>query len=454
MGVDYSEFTFQERDDFHRKPIAENTIKLLNSSIDVSPLIIDGGWGTGKTEFCHKLINLMKENDDHHLIYVDAFQADHADEPLLTVLAEVVKVLPDDEIKKSFMQKALPAVRFGVKALAKAGTSFVLRQDAADIVDDFDKEIQKAADKAIDASVELMLKDHVQASKNLSALQDALKDIAKDKPIILFIDELDRCRPDFAVSMLEIIKHTFDVEGVQFVLITNTQQLKASINHCYGVSVDAQRYLDKFVKFTFSLPILHKPNAHNKVIASVTHYKKLTKASEILKDTEIDKDAPLSLIERIITVQNISLREIETLVRHLEIYQELSKGGLNHDAHWIYKAFRILGVVIYSMRPELSSSLIKEQADAKQLCQFFGETTLHKTTEPWFGPEHYQSFLYMLVQECDTNVSFLIPEDAGIQKVWDEHIDSLWNQMHRVPQKGKRSQILTDAIDVIQLNSQ
>lgn len=453
MSVDYSEFTFKERDDFNRKSIAENTIKLLNSSIDVSPLIIDGGWGTGKTEFCHKLINLMKEDDKHHLIYVDAFQADHADEPLLTVLAEVVKVLPDDEIKKSFMQKALPAVRFGVKALAKAGTSFVLRQDAADIVDDFDKEIQKAADKAIDASVELMLKDHVQASKNLSALQDALKDIAKDKPIILFIDELDRCRPDFAVSMLEIIKHTFDVEGVQFVLITNTQQLKASINHCYGASVDAQRYLDKFVKFTFSLPVLHKQNGHDKIIASVTHYQKLIKASGILQDTGIDKDASLGLMERIISVQNISLREVETLVRHLEIYQELSNDGLGKDTQWAYKAFRILGIVIYSMKPELSSALAKNKTDAKQLCQFFGETHLYDSNQ-FFSPQHYQAILYMLVQECDINSSFLIPTDDDVKNKWNEYTNRLWHPMHWPPEKGERTKILTDAVDIVQLNNQ
>ncbi|GEM76156.1 hypothetical protein C1141_10500 [Vibrio agarivorans] len=78
--------TFTERDEFKRKSVAEKVSLLLESPIDVSPMVIDGGWGTGKTEFCHKLINLMMEKDSHHLIYVDAFQADHADEPLLTIL--------------------------------------------------------------------------------------------------------------------------------------------------------------------------------------------------------------------------------------------------------------------------------------------------------------------------------------------------------------------------------
>ncbi|BBI69550.1 hypothetical protein PKHYL_37410 [Psychrobacter sp. KH172YL61] len=85
------DFTFHERDEFTREPIAEKIIKLLDSDIEVSPLIIDGKWGTGKTEFCFKLKNLIEENNpnDYKVGYVNAFQADHANEPLLTLIAEV-----------------------------------------------------------------------------------------------------------------------------------------------------------------------------------------------------------------------------------------------------------------------------------------------------------------------------------------------------------------------------
>ena len=51
------EYTFDYRDEFLRKPIAEKLISLLDSDINLSPLVIDGGWGTGKTEFCKKVAN-------------------------------------------------------------------------------------------------------------------------------------------------------------------------------------------------------------------------------------------------------------------------------------------------------------------------------------------------------------------------------------------------------------
>ncbi|MBS9778043.1 MAG: hypothetical protein KGV50_04690 [Gammaproteobacteria bacterium] len=53
MGVE--NITFENRDEFQRKPIAEKIIQLLKSEIDISPLMIDGNWGIGKTEFCCKL---------------------------------------------------------------------------------------------------------------------------------------------------------------------------------------------------------------------------------------------------------------------------------------------------------------------------------------------------------------------------------------------------------------
>ena len=104
--------------------------------------------------------------------------------------------------------------------------------------------------------------------------------MAEDKPIILFIDELDRCRPDYAVDMLEVIKHVFDIENVKVVLVTNTKQLRAAINHRYGVEVDAQKYLDKFLKYSFALPekVVAQTEQY-RVWVSIHHFKQLIKRS-------------------------------------------------------------------------------------------------------------------------------------------------------------------------------
>jgi hypothetical protein len=412
--MDITACTFDERDEFKRKSIAEKVISLLQANIDISPMVIDGSWGTGKTEFCHKLINLMHGNDTHHLIYIDAFKADHADVPLMTVLAEVIKVLPDDDSKQSFIKKALPAVRYGLKTIAKAGVSHLLRQDVADIADDFDKEIQKTADKAIDATVESVLKDHVKADENLKALQTALAEIAATKPIIIFVDELDRCRPNFAIDMLETVKHTFDVEGVSFVLITNTQQLKASVNHCYGHAVDAQRYLDKFVKFTVALPETVDTNGHRESVAAIEHYKNLVRNNPLLEELKLFECGSIRTIETLITVNSLSLREVETVVRHIEIYVTLTQQGyLKSNTIFGFKVLTILAIALYSINPNLSKSIMNKKMDAKQLGDALGVSGL--SSEIQCDAYELEVFCYLLGSSAQINSDLFTPSDEDAE---------------------------------------
>ena len=418
---------FEVRDEFKRKSIAVKAVSLLQADIDISPMIIDGSWGTGKTEFCHKLINLMAEQKSHHLIYVDAFKADHADEPLMTVLAEVIKILPDDENRKSFISKALPAARFGLKTLAKAGVSHVLRQDTADVVDSFDKAIQQTADKTIDATVESILKDHIKAEQNLKALQDSLAEIALQKPIVLFVDELDRCRPNFAVDMLETMKHTFDVEGVSFVVITNTQQLKASINHCYGHAVDAQRYLDKFVKFTIALPETVDTNAHRESVAAIEHYKNLVRSSHVLEGLKLYECGSIRTIRQIIIANKLSLREVETVVRHIEVYVTLAQSNnLQSNTIFGYKVLTILAIAIYSIQPEVALSMLQKRIDAKDIGNCLGISSLSNNIQG--RPDEQELICYMLGYTALHNKEHFTPtEDVD---VWKEESTQYFRGAH------------------------
>lgn len=93
--------TFDFRDEYQRRPIAEKVVRLLTQETDVSPMVIDGGWGSGKTEFCHKLMNLLQEKGEgYQAVYVDAFKSDHADSPLMTLIAAVLSVFSDEGNEK------------------------------------------------------------------------------------------------------------------------------------------------------------------------------------------------------------------------------------------------------------------------------------------------------------------------------------------------------------------
>jgi len=72
--------------------------------------------------------------------------------------------------------------------------------------------------------------------------------------IIFVIDELDRCRPDYALELLEVIKHFFSAPHLHFVLGVNLKALEDIIRIRYGDTIDAPIYLRKFIQITLELP--------------------------------------------------------------------------------------------------------------------------------------------------------------------------------------------------------
>lgn len=394
METQALEKTFATHDEFNRKPIAENIIRLLTSDIDLSPMVIDGGWGTGKTEFCQKLIRLMQQqHPDYQPIYIDAFRSDHSGEPLLALLAEIIKsCTPEDtdgqqSERKRLTREISKLVKFGIKTGANALSHYFLKQSVDDLAEEFqqitsdEQEAKNVAetvtdvaakitDYTIDATVEALLKEQIEAEKNLETLKACLTELAEDKPIILFIDELDRCRPDYAVDMLEVIKHVFDIENVKVVLVTNTKQLRAAINHRYGVEVDAQKYLDKFLKYSFALPEkVVAQTEQDRVWVSIHHFEQLIKGRDI-GGVLFSGYRVMECINEMIKRNNLSLRETERLVRFLEIYHSLSHGfGARNELPTLW--LRVVGVFIFCFYPSLMDDINKNRTDAGEFAQLF-----------------------------------------------------------------------------------
>ena len=444
--------TFDTQDEFKRKPIAENIIRLLTSDIDLSPMVIDGGWGTGKTEFCQKLIRLMQQqHPDYQPVYIDAFRSDHSGEPLLALLAEIIKACtPEDtgeqpsEQRKNITRKVAKAAGFVMKTVAKAAVGHVLKQNTDDLAEglqqiindgqDADSLAETVTDAAatiasytIDATVEALLKEQIEAEKNLETLKACLKELAAEKPIILFIDELDRCRPDYAVDMLEVIKHVFEVENVKIVLVTNTKQLRAAINHRYGMEVDAQKYLDKFLKYSFALP--DKVVARfeeDRALVAVEHFKQLIRKSRMASELQalIDERSPtiIGFISDMIERNNISLRETERLVRFLEIYHSLS-GGLN-KVIWQYALLRITGVFIFCFYPSLMDDINKNRTDSKDFARLFNIQSLANIPNNSFGVVHTNTnvIAMMLILYGTANIHFDV-STLHDRRSWQERIN-------------------------------
>ncbi len=82
----------------------------------------------------------------------------------------------------------------------------------------------------------------------------SLSEMNENRPLMVMIDELDRCRPSYAVELLKVAKHLFSVDRIVFVLAVNCDQFAHSVKALYGNDFDAEGYLRRFFDVDFKLP--------------------------------------------------------------------------------------------------------------------------------------------------------------------------------------------------------
>jgi len=223
-------------------------------------LNVNAEWGAGKTYFLKRWQHSIK--NDHPVVYIDAWQQDFSDDPLLTVVSSIIDQLQNQHGSQgdATIQKAARGVLglFKVAApfVAKAVVKKVSGIDTDEFADKLKAEgaFDMAASDVAGKFVEGLLEDHANKKKSIDHFKASIKEWASNikgttnlhPPVFIFIDELDRCRPTYAIEMLEVIKHLFDMEGVVFVVATDTQQLQHAIKVIYGEGFDASTYLGRF----------------------------------------------------------------------------------------------------------------------------------------------------------------------------------------------------------------
>ena len=418
--VPLKDLTFDHRDEFDRKSIAEKVIKLLDAEMDFCPMAIDGGWGTGKTEFCHKLINLIKEQDakrretaeeaaadaaraaenadasadavaqadtaaqpttdgeqtaaqakalppERAVIYLDAFSSETVDDPLLCILAAIRAEFPDEETRKEIRQSAMAVMKVGGKIVLKGLAAHLLKQDGEGIWAELTDAAQDGANDLIDRTVDSLLDQYAHAQQNIEALQETIAKATAQRPILFFIDELDRCRPDFALSILELVKHVFDIPGIKFIFVANLEQLKAAIRKRYGQDVDADVYLEKFVKMEIGLS--SHTNAKKHLHNSIVLFERYAKKYGLV---QIEQQYFIrELIRALIIKHNISLRSVQKIIRLIEVYRSLTGTDCFVRACYPgYSLMAVMSVFISVIDKKMSQDIMDNIIDINAISKF------------------------------------------------------------------------------------
>ncbi|EXI84097.1 MAG: putative P-loop ATPase [Candidatus Accumulibacter regalis] len=248
---------------FNRSALAETLTGYIDRTKDGCVMGIDAPWGEGKSWFGRNWRAKLNA-EGYKTIYLDAFERDYTDDPFTILTAEILDAVSEGAsrpVEKRFLTASLKLGKALLPAAAKItinaiGKTFLGAQDitgdVAEMVKKLDEEAADVAEKYIAAR----LAESEAEKKSVVGFRTALTDFAaaQAKPVVFFIDELDRCRPDFAVRVVERVKHFFDVPNLVFVLLLNRDQLRRAIEGVYGHGFDADAYLGKFIHLFLALP--------------------------------------------------------------------------------------------------------------------------------------------------------------------------------------------------------
>ncbi len=251
-------------------------LELIDGSACIS---LDAKWGDGKTFFVRQIEEVLKyvlvnqwadeENSIEKLpsykylkdnemivkmelkhsylpIYYNAWMYDNHSDPLMSLLLVMTKTCKgvyDTKINSEKISEKL------ISALSTLPIS--LGEFKANPFTIAEKLQVKKVDILSLVQTEEEIRERVKGIFNDIIVESAQK-------LVIFIDELDRCRPSFAIEMLERIKHYFDDERVIFVVSLNKEQLIHTITNYYGSGFDATRYLNKFFDVNINLPVMDR----------------------------------------------------------------------------------------------------------------------------------------------------------------------------------------------------
>ncbi|WP_428026211.1 KAP family P-loop NTPase fold protein [Arcobacter sp.] len=418
-----------DNDKLNRKSESEYLIKYLTNVYKANKdssfvLNINSEWGFGKTYFL-KNLKLELENEYHKVMYFDAWQNDYTKEPLLSFIAEIndsfksfftVKERESKKFLKDLFKSSLPIL---VAVLSKKLTGYSLEdlkeqleleenedsECSTNEINDDNDSIKTSVSALMSKATEIALEEHMTAKKSILEFKENMRKLISyietlkniELPIYILIDELDRCRPNYAIELLENIKHLFDIKGLIFIIATDSKQLSYSINAVYGSKFKSEQYLKRFFDREYTLD---EPNVYDYVLFLLEKYNilehdKFYVALDNYTYKDTNKNA--KIIELYAKFFKLSLRDIEQCIVVLNAIT--FTWDIEHKIHLGYMIFLIMLKQKSSTIFESYIIFDKSTSLVNKLAEWFKEDKLNKKIRIKVDNGNQESSLLSLLSE-------------------------------------------------------
>lgn len=297
-------------DTIERNASIFNFIRILDSLEDSCSIALEGNWGSGKTFFVKQtkmildafnqsstkmdepqkqaVVAACKRSYDRRFpeiqpqvcVYYDAWKNDNDDDPVLSLVYTILQ----DVDNKFYFDKDVPFIKLAANIL-----EFFSGKNWSGLIESLQSE------NPLDA-----LQESKKLERSIAEFLDSLL-AERGNRLVVFIDELDRCKPSYAVKLLERIKHYFSNDRITFVFSVNIYELQHTIRKFYGDNFNGGRYLDRFFDLRISLPPVNLEK----------FYRSINFGNE--------KAHYYSVSKEVIKIHRFELREITRYIRILKI---------------------------------------------------------------------------------------------------------------------------------------
>lgn len=301
-----------------RKDSIDNLSKIISTTTDPFVLSIDADWGAGKTTFVRLLKAHLEKEYEIQSVYFSAWEEDYSKEPLISILGKINKHISDNfsgniklkKLSKLANESTAKVLTRGISAFIKGSTGIDVGSGIIEVVTEFSEKT------ALDL-IESYKKDEDTTKEFKDSIRKLLSSIDSEKSFVIFIDELDRCRPLYSIELLERIKHLFNIDNLTFVLSIDKKQLSESIKSQYG-NIDTNNYLRRFIDLEYRLKNPNKDQFCNALFRKYSF-------DETLKKKDIKRiytDGHVNLLKHLVKSMDLTLREIEQIFIQFVIFTQ------------------------------------------------------------------------------------------------------------------------------------
>lgn len=301
-------------------------------------MALDSAWGTGKSYFIDLLIQDVQEQGNIFVVKYNAWANDYCDNAFNPLIYDILK--SDALIFDTDNEADIINIKKIILSIGKIGLAIGKQILNKKICEDYGIELDEAINQAI-TSGEHIKKFMFRVSENLEQLNEQRKSFEElkvclssatkwmqkeGKKLVVIIDELDRCKPTFAIQTLEIVKHLFDVENIVFLFAVDIEQLSQSVSTIYGQDFDSVGYLCRFFDYISKLP---NPKMEKYIF---------NKFEEVdFNNCDSEKITLCNFFGDLVQRFNLSLRDIDTVIQSYKILNntQLHKYSII-GAHCVY----------------------------------------------------------------------------------------------------------------------